>query len=306
MIPLLAVAQQPAKSKTTFPSKPKLGTGSTQMVYTTAHDTCLDKKFSIVFYFIQDSANSMPNNHTHTLTAAIISTLNFVFKPICVSFENCSTVYIPVYPYNEWYAHITDQVVTSNWYTENTINFYLPTKVEVPYGNERDGYAHAPATPGALPSTKSVLVAASSPIPNAPTAFYLNEALVWGSTLLHIVGHFFGLPDTFLETGPPANPGPPSPMIHTYEYVRRTNCAINGDGICDTDADCYPVSYYDNALAPPKTRCGYDPGVKDGKGDFYTPPVDNYMSMWLCRCRFTQQQYNKMARFILQHRMNLH
>jgi hypothetical protein len=276
------------------------------MVNSVDHDTCLDKKFSIVFYIIQDSLGSKTVGNTAPMTNSIVTVLNNAFGRICVSFQKCSTVIIPMYPYNKWKYDITDTIMTNNYYTENTINFYLPGKVVTP-GWEQNGYAHAPNVPGAVNSTKSVLVLGSD-IDCPTTAFCPNDLGIWYSDILHIIGHFFGLADTFLEIGSPAAPAPPNPAILNYEFVRRINCATNGDGICDTDADPYNLSYYKNVVGPPKTWCAYDPGgaVVDGNGDFYTPPLDNFMSMYLCRCRFTQQQYNKMVGYILQNRMNLH
>src|SRR5204863_3065084 len=102
------------------------------MVSALKHETCLDKKFSIVFYLIQDSAYSLPNNATAMGSysiPAIMSVLNNTFKRICVSFEHCKTVIIPNYPYNKWMHTTVGQQVIATWYTENTINVYIPDEV---------------------------------------------------------------------------------------------------------------------------------------------------------------------------------
>jgi hypothetical protein len=105
----------------------------------------------------------------------------------------------------------------------------------------------------------------------------MKKSALTGLTPVHEMGHFFGLPHTFEPTVP-------------TELVRRTNCYTTGDMFCDTDADPYPITG-----PPPLGPCGFTYGPTDPAGDYYVPPVDNIMSYWGCRCRFTQEQYNYMA-----------
>lgn len=103
----------------------------------------------------------------------------------------------------------------------------------------------------------------------------LNKSVLGSSTPIHEMGHLFGLPHTF-ENG--------------NELVRRINCYTLGDGFCDTEADCYPSGKVTGA------HCDFQPGPQDTNSDYYTPPLDNYMTYFKpCRCRFTQEQYNFMA-----------
>jgi hypothetical protein len=296
-------AQQQQGTKTAAQTLKKKGNNaSTQMVHSTLHDTCLDKKFSVVFYMIQDSLGSKTIANTANFRNTAISVLNSVFKRICVSFESCSTVVIPVYPYNEWVAGVADLNVVPNWYTDKTINIYLPDIVE-PAHRERHAYAYAPNVQGAYNSTLTVLVASTGT--QAANSFGTNEAGVTGSAIVHAMGHLFGLPDTFSEFGPPASPSPTNNVV-SHEFVRRNNCSVNGDQFCDTEADPFPLHFWPGPVRPPKTHCDYEPGVLDATGVQYTPPLDNFMSLYNCRCRFTQQQYNHMARYILKNRMHLH
>jgi hypothetical protein len=115
----------------------------------------------------------------------------------------------------------------------------------------------------------------------------LKKSALGGLTPVHEMGHFFGLPHTF-ETTVPA------------ELVRRTNCYTSGDMFCDTDADPYPTG------SAPTTPCGFLYGPADTAGDYFIPPVDNIMSYWDCRCRFTQEQYNYMAWIYITARAYLH
>ncbi|MDP3557317.1 MAG: M43 family zinc metalloprotease [Bacteroidota bacterium] len=271
------------------------GGGNVQnMVTTLKHDTCLNKKFSIVFYVVLDS-NYSPGVATQPTLNLVVANLNAAFKRICVEFLNCSTVYIPHYPYNNWTKNIVDPIVTSNWYTDKTINFYIPTQVTGAI-NDPNGYAYPPpATASSTP--KDVIVCDKAALLST------NNANFQSSTPIHEMGHFFGLPHTFDEIGLPIIPAPPAGAI-SYEFFNRTNCYSQGDGFCDTEADPYPLGYSPNTNPVPV--CHYLTGVQDGNVEYYVPPVDNLMSLYPCRCHFSQEQYNYMARIILTKRLYLH
>jgi hypothetical protein len=282
-----------------------IGNASVQNLVTNLkRDTCLDKKFSIVFYLIADTIYPSPTPSispaTQSLMANIITTLNAAFKPICVSFESCSTFVIPNHPYNNWSKNIVDPQVTANWYTENTINLYLPFKVvqgPILHQYHIYSYTYPPSTITAVPN-KDVIVVEKG------RALIPNNSSKNGAILLHTFGHYFGLPHTFDEINPnlTASPSQTNTSILSKEFVDRSNCYLHGDGFCDTQADPYPVTG-GGVLFP---FCFYSGGAKDGKGVFYEPPIDNYMSGTDCACRFTQEQYNYMAYFILTKRMYLH
>jgi hypothetical protein len=271
-------------------------------------DTCLDKKFSIVFYFPNDSLLSKTPASFAASTNGLISTLNNAFRKICVSFVACSTVIIPHWTFNTWRYPYTENVAMGGWYTPSTINLYLvaglgmgPIYFEgLPY-KENNCYAHAPNVWGAANSTKDIICSAWDPV--------VKDT----ANVLHAFGHYFGLTDTYAELGLPANPQPPVILnklnINSNEFADESNCDVNGDLLCDTEADPFPAEYY---IPPPPigivTYCRYhqDFGRRDGKGNFYDPPFDNYMSQYECRCKYTPQQYSVMARFILKNRMYLH
>jgi hypothetical protein len=107
----------------------------------------------------------------------------------------------------------------------------------------------------------------------------MNKNSLAGIVPIHEMGHLFGLPHTW-EGGSSAS----------TELVKRTNCYTDGDGFCDTEADPYPAGEVASA------HCSFQPGPKDVNNDYYTPPLDNYMTYFGgCECRFTQEQYNFMA-----------
>ncbi len=250
------------------------------------HDQCLNnKKFSIVFYVIADSMGGM-GGITQSSLNGCIANLNSKFSRICISFMNCSTVVVPHHPYNRWTDDSVHAAVMSMYWTENTINFYLPDSIVGPAA----GYAPLGASIG----SEFVVV---------------EKGSIGGMTPIHEMGHFFGLPHTWDEVGAtPAQLSPPA-GVGSMEYVRRdsplANCYDNGDLFCDTDADCYPVNYVPGP-SPPPPPCKQQPGAKDAYGNYYIPPVDNYMTYFGCRCKFSQEQYNFMALTILAQLMHLH
>ena len=237
-----------------------------------------------------------PGLATPAALSQLVYDLNKVFKPICVQFMNCSTVYIPNHPYNQWTKNIIDPIVTANWYTDKTINVYFVDNVSGQPAYEMLGYAYAPPASSLTPA-KDVIVIQKGAITTTNVAGFSND------NAIHHFGHFFGLPNTFDEINSvPASP-PPPPGVISNEFFNRSNCYSHGDGFCDTDADCYPVG-----LPPPfiSVPCGHLSGVLDGNNEYYIPPVDNLMSNYGCRCRFTQEQYNYMAYIMLTKRFYLH
>lgn len=263
-----------------------------------AQDTCLNKKFSLVFYVIQDTLNSINAATLPTLVATYITpkvnALNAVFNPICVSFEHCRTVLIPNYSLNAWDDNEEVEAI-SNWYAVKTINIYLFRPDMILNATCPPGYTYRPDA-GSVNAGKDIIV-----------AYLLNNS---PSAIGHLMGLFMGLPHTFDNRD--NNPGPlasSSPSVGSRELVNRSNCYTQGDGFCDTEADPFPARWLPAASGPPlfnRALCGFDGNLQDINGDYYIPPLDNYMSHYPCGCRFTQEQYNYMVKMILRYRMYLH
>jgi hypothetical protein len=212
---------------------------------------------------------------TYSHIALNLNFLNNTFKKLCVSFVNCNVDTIPNYTYNAWDSTTTGHVVPANYFTDSTINVYVVGMLSN-FPSTAKGYAFRP------PSGKNTIVIKKDVMKNDTTE------------LTHLIGHFFGLPDTYEEISSPT-------ATASLEYVDRSNCYTNGDGFCDTEADCYPQDY--NTLLSP---CYLQYGAKDGHNEFYRPPSENLMSNFGCRCVFSQEQYNYMARQMITKRRYLH
>lgn len=235
--------------------------------------------FTIVFYVVQDSSYGV-GLATPANLATVMQNINNAFSPICVSFTNCSTVMIPNFNYGRsWVQNTTEQAVTSTYYSDQTINIYLVDTVYPSVPNELEGYTYYPSVANLSSPKKDLLVLEHWKILQG------NSSL-----LMHLLGHYFGLFHTFDEVSPtpPAVPGPPVGVV-SHEFANGSNCYTHGDGLCDTEAD--PNS---NLI------------LADGMGVYYLHPKDNYMSYYSQRCRYTQEQYNKMVGVILVSRFNLH
>ena len=252
------------------------------------HNTCVNKQFSIVFYIVLDSL--MPGDPgypaLHKATPGnlnrLIANLNRAFKPICISFANCSTVHVPNFTYGKsWIKPITELDITPNYYTEKTINFYLVDTFFVGgLTPERGGYTYRPAATNPTPY-KDIIVMEKEHLSNSDT------------TALHLMGHYFGLPDTGEEINPGSPASPPPPIgVASHEFSDGSNCYIHGDGFCDTGADPDNSSTFKSST--------------DGMGTFYLLPIQNYMSFYPNRSEYSQEQYNYMINQILTNRLYLH
>lgn len=216
------------------------------------HDTCLHRELSIAFHVVLDSNGQAGVNGADINTG--MDLINAAWKPICISFKNCKTDYIPNYNYNQWRDDPDESTCFPNYCIENTINIFLVENIVTPAN--AGGYAGKMS-----PSGCNRIVIQKGSIPGV---------------IVHEMGHFFGLPHTWTDAG-------------TDELVVRTNCYTNGDGFCDTEADPYP-------LGRGGSHCDFTPGDKDANNNYYTPPLDNYMTYYKgCNCRFTQEQYNFMV-----------
>jgi hypothetical protein len=155
--------------------------------------------------------------------------------------------------YYEFEYDLHDADVLSQFYTQNVVNMYFANSVTGSEGSSLCGYSRFP------PSEDYVVMAA-----NCATN---------GSTLAHELGHLFGLPHTHGGS--------------TDELVDGSNCATEGDYICDTPAD--PT--LSNSVV--NINCIYTGTATDANGMYYAPDPNNIMSYSRKNCRnyFTPMQY---------------
>jgi hypothetical protein len=155
--------------------------------------------------------------------------------------------------YYEFDYNLHDGEVLSQFYTNDVVNMYFANSVTSSDGSSLCGYSRYP------PSEDYVVMAAS--------------CATNGSTLAHELGHLFGLPHTHGET--------------SNELVDGSNCATEGDYICDTPAD--PT--LSNSLV--NINCIYTGTATDANGMPYAPDPNNIMSYSRKNCRdyFSPMQY---------------
>lgn len=185
-----------------------------------------------------------------------VERLTEAFSLAGMAFEVCTFNYIDD---NKFY-NLTkfDEARLITYDIENTINIYFVNQISSAKEGRICGYTYYP--------TK-----------NLDNVFMANACVPQGTTLIHELGHFFGL-------------------YHTHEVqfgselVSGANCSEAGDLICDTPAD--PGL----SAALISDACEFTGFVTDVFNTAYTPPVRNYMSYSRQRCRnsFTAKQLYKM------------
>lgn len=237
--------------------------------YDTKHASlpCVNKEFNVVAHIVRDSMGE--TNITEEKIDSSILLLNERFAPICVSFKLCDVRIIDNFQYdntedeNEW----TEMEV--KYLAERRINlFYVQS---IPWAEEEDacGMSQIAGITGEEDQDhSSILILKECPM----------------NALVHEMGHFFGLYNTF-ETR------------FGDELVDGSNCETTGDLICDTPADPYMINTPPENYVDEEQGCRFIDGSSDGNGAPYIPHVANIMSNYQdsCRCGFTHGQLSRMA-----------
>ncbi|SOE20952.1 Pregnancy-associated plasma protein-A [Spirosomataceae bacterium TFI 002] len=183
----------------------------------------------------------------------LLAYMNASFEEANISFKNSNeTQYIfsgaPVDVF--YHNRILEREITRNSYDPSTINIYI------------------------VENTDQVVGFTHYPIENSQRLFIAREKL-FDPSLIHELGHFFGLLHTFEQNDRPAE--------------KKLTCEIDGDKICDTPLDVPGGASFI------ESDCSLFGDYKDTNGHSYKPDLNNFMSYYgSCRTRFSPQQLDRM------------
>ena len=222
---------------------------------------CIDKKFTIVAHIVKDTFGN-PGVFEETITESL-SALNEVFAPICASFEICEFRYIDNFQYNltnesDW------EELQVKYHQDNRINIFFVELID--NTPTKCGFASL----AGITNTNSGGIVIKKECADEDSG-----------TIIHEMGHFFGLLHTFEGNG--------------TELVDGSNCETEGDAICDTPADPFVTGEDMKDYIDEDNECRFISPKLDANGQFYEPDVGNFMSYYPCRCGFTHGQFLRMA-----------
>lgn len=185
----------------------------------------------------------------------ITGKLNPLFEPTGIQFELKRLDTIQNCKYDTYVSDQVQRTFLNAYHEDSVINLYIFTRIE----NGSD-------------------VLAGYTAGGHNSIFMIKNAVGTNSKVLpHLMGHFFGLLDTY-------------DISNGVEYVSRdSSCTTTGDLLCDTEADVNGASYDELFV-----NCEYIGALQDGANDYYTPPTSNVMASWFndfCSCQFTPGQY---------------
>jgi Pregnancy-associated plasma protein-A len=208
---------------------------------------CLNKNYNVYVHVALDSLR-LTNYSPEDITKALELTNKF-FSPICMSFTLCKYDTIYNYNFDSLAQRIESAEVTTLFEERNRLNIYIVEELDDPsicgFGGKN---------------------------------IFLKKNCGPG-TLVHEMGHVFGLMHTFEENG--------------LELVDGSNCDTAGDKICDTPADPYDPELAKSILY--QRGCEFTFMGLDANGQFYQPDMGNIMSYYGCDCGFTRGQYLRMV-----------
>ena len=241
---------------------------------------CLNKEFSVVLHTVVDSFG-MTNIEQANIDAAFAD-LNAAFEPICASFTICEERTIKNFQYDQLDSLEQWEEILISEHQPNRINVFLVFNTIL--GQESPAEEAGLATQNGIQSLETGGIVA-----------HKRDIDAGSKTLTHLFGHYFGLIHTFEGNG--------------AELVDGSNCTTEGDLICDTPADNFVPNtggpFDGGYLNPdPNIMCRYiDASDLDDNDEPYRPDVGNFMSYYFditvpvdCRCGFSYEQYNLMAK----------
>jgi len=217
--------------------------GSAQMHTLNKDLPCVNKIYQIHAHVFLDSMGIA--NYTPDMLRDDLAGASEAFSPICIGFELCGVDTIYNYEFDSIGTDIEDREIKNLFQVPNRINMYLASELQAP---PICGYAGGEEVVLKCP----------------------------GGTVIHELGHVFGLAHTFAGGD---------------ELADGSNCATAGDGFCDTPAD----PYTDDPTIQWQDGCEFIWEGLDPNGQFYNPDVGNIMSYYSCSCGFSREQFLRMA-----------
>lgn len=226
--------------------------GSTQTLHSLAKDLpCLNQNFN-VYVYVALSPNGATNFNVSQIEEALEATNKF-FEPICLTFTLCKYDSIINYQFDNLLRPPSTLEITQQYPEEHRIVIYVSETLEE-----------------------------TNICGEASTGGFIEIKKICGSSsLVHEMGHYFGLLHTFVGSG--------------EENVDGSNCVTAGDGICDTPADPYIHHLATSGVVKYQAGCTFIYSGLDANGQFYQPDMGNIMSYYGCDCGFTRGQYLKMV-----------
>lgn len=216
---------------------------------------CLDKKFTIEVFWVNDSLN-VDSTKIPNLNEAVAD-LNNAFSPICVSFEVCKTNFVDLYQFANLASLSDFKELKKRFNSKFRINLYIVNNISF----SDLGYT-------SFKSLKNI---------NDAAIVITKNGLKY-----HVISHFMGTGLGLLTT---------NETIYGKEFADGSNCSTAGDKICDTPADpnldftplhnngCQLV----NNIKDPNGNY-YTPDISNYMSHY-----------WGCQCKFSFQQYKLMA-----------
>lgn len=236
---------------------------------------CVEKNFNVLVHLSVDSTTRQPYLSQIDVDR-IMADVTEYFEPICMSYSSCEINIIENYTFHD--------IVDSLRIVELEILYSKPHRLNVfILGSIPKAYCGLSTFHGIKAVDGGNIFLASESCPSGVS-----------QQLAHHLGHFFGLSDTYHGS--------------TYEIVDDPNCATVADSICDTPTDPFglyldslqTVSYDVNPelanMSSFVRNCEFVFEGLDPNGQYYQPQVGNIMSAYHCKCGFTNQQLQRMAR----------
>lgn len=187
-----------------------------------------------------------------------INQLTAAFAPINIQFEICNTFFVK--DENLFNYKKADEEQLLKYTKKGYINLFFVNKLTLDEPGNACGYTYFPL------QQKDIIVIRGA------------CCEVGYSSLIHEMGHFFGLYHTHER-------------VFGVELANGDNCHKAGDLICDTPADPGLTAMMLDE------NCNYTGSSKDKNNNIYQPDESNFMSYGKnnCRTHFTKDQFNKMV-----------